>query len=77
MKELQTILQALQRAREIVGQYAMPGDRDAESAMIELLGVLDNEELGCALDRVQGNLGSPSIAPDQDDAAEPAKATSN
>jgi hypothetical protein len=47
MKDLQTILQALQRAREIVGRYAMPGERDAESAMNELLGVLNNEELGC------------------------------
>lgn len=67
MKELQTILNALHKARDIVGQYAMPGDRDAESAMHELLGVLDSEELGCALERVEARLGSPSITPEVDE----------
>jgi hypothetical protein len=64
MKELQTILAALHKARDIVGRYAMPGDRNAESAMNELLGVLDSEELGCALERVETRLGSSSIAPE-------------
>jgi hypothetical protein len=58
------LLAALHKARDIVGQYAMPGNRDAESAMDELLGVLDSEELGSALERVETRLGSPSITPE-------------
>jgi hypothetical protein len=64
MKELLTILEALHNAQDALGRYAHRVERDPEATIDELLGILDNEELNCALERVEANVGSPPIAPD-------------
>jgi hypothetical protein len=61
MKELNTILGALQKARHTLALYS--GDRDAEITIAELRRILASEELECALEKILNNVGSPSIAP--------------
>jgi hypothetical protein len=62
MKELFTILDALEKARHTLALYS--GDRDAEATIAELRSILDNDELNCAWQKVQLNIASPPIAPD-------------
>lgn len=63
MKELLVILEAIERARSALA-YAQSGERSAEETLQELIGILDNAQLSCALEKVRGNIGSPPIAPD-------------
>ena len=62
MKELNTILVALEKARQILALYS--GDRDAELTIAELRRILESEELECALEKILNNVGSPSITPE-------------
>ena len=64
MKELLTILQAMDKARHTLDLYLEHGERDAEEAVNELLCILDDDEVSCALEKVRSNVGSPSIIPD-------------
>jgi hypothetical protein len=64
MKELLAILQAMERARGTLASYAQPGHRQPEATLVELMQILGNDEVTCALEKVQTNLGAPPIAPD-------------
>jgi hypothetical protein len=64
MKELLAILEALHNAQDTLSRYAQLGERDPAGTIDELRGILDSEELNCALQRVEANVGSPPIAPD-------------
>lgn len=64
MKELLTILEAMERARHTLDLYLEHGERDAEETVNELLCILDDDEVSCALEKVRLNVGSPSIIPD-------------
>ena len=62
MKELNTILVALEKARQILALYS--GGRDAELTVAELRRILGSEELECALEKILNSVGSPSITPE-------------
>jgi len=64
MKELLAILEAMERARQTLENYLEHGERDADDTVNELLCILDDDALTCALEKVRANLGSPSIVPD-------------
>ena len=64
MKELNTILEALEKARQILALYS--GDRDAEQTIAELRRILASEEFECALGKILNNVGSPSITPENE-----------
>jgi len=61
MKELNTILEALEKARYTLALYS--GERDADSTIAELRRILGSEEFRCALEKILNNIGSPSISP--------------
>jgi hypothetical protein len=64
MKELLAILEAMEKARHTVARYLQSGGRNAEEAMQELIGILDNDELNCAFEKLQVNIAGPPFAPD-------------
>lgn len=53
MSPNEKLLQALLSAQAILGKYIQPGKRDCESAVNELLTVLDDEKLMTAMNQVQ------------------------
>jgi hypothetical protein len=63
MKELNTVLEAIEKARHTLALYS--GERDADTTIAELRRILQSEELNCALDKIVNNVGSPSISPEQ------------
>ena len=66
MKELNTVVEALEKARHTLALYS--GERDAEPTIAELRRILEIEALQCALEKILNNAGSPSISPtDQPD----------
>jgi hypothetical protein len=64
MKELLTVLEALEKARHTLAMYVQSGDRNAEVTVAELLKILDNHELNGAWQKVQMSIASPPVAPD-------------
>ena len=48
-----TVLQAVEDARRILGEYIAPGPRDATRTVHRLIAVLDRDELVHALDRMK------------------------
>jgi hypothetical protein len=52
-KDQDTLLQAVEDARRILGEYNGPGPRDATRTVHRLIAVLDRDELVYALDRMK------------------------
>ena len=64
MKELLAILQAVGRAREMLSCHHAAGERFPETTLVELTDLLCSDELKCALEKVQANVGSPPLIPE-------------
>ena len=62
MKELNTVLWALEKARQMLALHS--GARDADETICELRQLLESDELQCALEKIFNNIGSPSISPE-------------
>jgi len=67
MKELHTILEAMIRARSILGSYENGDERDLHNMLKRLTAVLDDDDLRCALEKIQQSIGSPPLAPELED----------
>ena len=61
MKELLAILQAVDRARKALSMYE---EHRPEVVLAVLRDILENDEITCALEKVQASVGSPPIVPD-------------
>jgi hypothetical protein len=61
MKELLAILQAITRARTALSVYE---EHRPEVVLAVLRDILENDEISCALEKVQASVGSPPIVPD-------------
>ena len=48
----ETVLRAIEDARRILGEYKEPGQRDATRTVERLLAILDRNDVGHALDRM-------------------------
>jgi hypothetical protein len=48
-----TVLQAVEDARRILGEYMVPGPRDPTFTLHRLIAVLDRDEVVLALDRMK------------------------
>ena len=64
MKELLALIQAITRARSALTSYAEGGQRFPDETLKELADVLCSDEVRCALEKIQMNVGSPPIAPE-------------
>jgi hypothetical protein len=57
MTDQQRLIAALREAGSIVAKYLQPGAPTAEATLSRLIAVLDNEELGRALERLEKGHG--------------------
>lgn len=62
MTDTEVVLRAVRQAQAVLADYIDPTDRDCESAVRQLLRVLDDENVVIAMDRLDPDF-SASIAP--------------
>jgi hypothetical protein len=60
--DLQIVLQAMRRAQAKIAFYLEPGNGDPQKAFAELAAILDDAEVGRAVQALQSS--GPSLAPD-------------
>jgi hypothetical protein len=64
VKELFTILEALHRARSVLESYEQQGENRPGETLREVADIIVNDEIACALEKLQASIGSPPLVPD-------------